>query len=217
MGADDAVVSNGNADTGATDRPSGDWWSIINTLANSGTEPEQKPQGPSSDLNVVSTIRSAIAAAGEDRAWQGGLPCLVQLQAGPGTHLPSTCHACRRYRQPSAFLLIFVFLTPFAAALGADNAHLMYHGVVCRLWGGGAPAERARHRIAGGLRRRQGRRPGPDGLCVNRAAQCACFRVRQRCCRWARSAPPIPHLLNVHCCCWFIRKPSMRKAPAVSS
>ena len=93
MGADNTIVSDGNTESSASDTPSGDWWAIINTLANSGTEPEQKPQGPSSDLNVVSTIRSAIAAAGEDRAWQGGLPCLVQLQAGPGTHLPSTCHA----------------------------------------------------------------------------------------------------------------------------
>lgn len=55
----------------ASDAKSGErWFDIIKTLSNSSPpDPDHKPRGPHSDLNICSTVRQAIAAAERDPAW----------------------------------------------------------------------------------------------------------------------------------------------------
>lgn len=152
MGKTNASGSDGEATADASQTPSGQrWFNIIQTLSSSSPpDPQHKPLGPHSDLNVVSTIRAAINAAHRDAAWAGNHAPSCRLA------LVLTCPAPTKpagFCRLSTFQIMFSLCHTFVCCREHGVTRLASHGVAHRLWSGGAPAERARHRVPGRLRR----------------------------------------------------------------
>lgn len=95
MGHQNKSEPDAAAPADASNAKSGErWFDIIKTLSNScPPDPDHKPRGPHSDLNICSTVRQAIAAAERDPAWAGAHTHQPAAPWPSAAHLLGTCHA----------------------------------------------------------------------------------------------------------------------------